>query len=124
MLTARDIMTEGVITIAASDGGTAPTDPTDPGSDAPTLNASSSFRLGAGSVTLTGTATANTAVELWGRTVNSDGDGDYAKISDATASSSGTFAASNSRWRASRASEISFDRTLPSAASTAAMPSR
>ena len=80
-------VTAGVITIAASDGGT---DPTDPGTDSPTLKASGSFRLGAGTVTLTGKAAAGTTVDLWGRTVNAS-DEDYAKISSTTANSSGTF---------------------------------
>jgi hypothetical protein len=76
---------DGVATIAASDGGT-----TTPTGEAPTLKASGSFRLGAGTVTLTGKAAAGAAVELWGRTVDTD-DSAYAKISDTTAGTAGTF---------------------------------
>jgi hypothetical protein len=83
-------VTEGIITIEGNTGTTDPTNPTDPGAEAPTLKASSSFRLGAGSVALSGKAAAGTTVDLWGRTVNAS-DEDYAKISTTTANSSGTF---------------------------------
>lgn len=77
----------GEVVINANTGTTDPTDPTD---DGPTLKASSSFRLGAGTISLTGKADAGAAVQLWGRTVNAD-DADYAVISSTTANSSGAF---------------------------------
>ena len=80
----------GVVTIAASDGGTTTPPPTDPTPEAPTLKASASFRLGAGTVTLTGKAAAGADVELWGRTINTE-DSAYEKISNTTAGTSGTF---------------------------------
>jgi hypothetical protein len=80
-------VTEGIVTIAAN-GTTTPTDPTDP--DAPTLKASASTILGAGSVTLSGVAGDGADVQLWGRTVNSD-EGDFEQIDETTASGSGAF---------------------------------
>jgi hypothetical protein len=86
-------VTEGIVTIEASTGSTTPTDPTDPTDpegEAPTLTASTSTRLGAGTVTLSGKVAAGAEVELWGRTVNADDDA-YEKIDDTTASSTGAF---------------------------------
>lgn len=74
----------GEVIIGASTG-------TDPDSDAPTLKSLASVRLGAGNASLSGTAGDGAIVELWGRTVDSDGD-DYAKITQTTATSSGVFA--------------------------------
>lgn len=78
----------GEVMIGASTGTT---DPTDPGTDAPTLKSLASFRLGAGKASLSGKAGAGATVELWGRNADSDED-DYAKITQTTASSSGAFA--------------------------------
>ncbi|MGW4940062.1 Calx-beta domain-containing protein [Actinoplanes sp. NPDC004185] len=73
---------EGIITIAASDGGT------DPGAEAPTLGTTTPVRLGRGRVVLSGKATAGQAVDLWGKNVNASG---YAKITSTTAGSDGMF---------------------------------
>jgi hypothetical protein len=81
----------GEVMIGASTGTTDPTDPTDPTTDAPTLKSLASFRLGAGKASLSGKAGAGATVELWGRNADSD-EGDYAKITQTTASSSGAFA--------------------------------
>jgi len=80
---------DGVLTILASDGGsTDPTDPTDPDVEAPTLKASSSIRIGRGSITLSGTAAAGQTVDLWGKNLNAE---DYVKLSSTTVASGGTF---------------------------------
>jgi hypothetical protein len=65
-------VTDGVITIAASDGGTTPTDPGDPGDPTkPTLSAPAKV-VGAVAVPLSGKAAANTTVELWGAPMGDD----------------------------------------------------
>lgn len=86
-------VTSGVITIAASDGGTTgpttpPTGPTDP-SGSLTLAADKTIVQGAGSVNLHGNTTAGASVQLWakpvgnatlvkfGDPVTADSDGDY-----------------------------------------------
>ncbi|WP_158647506.1 Calx-beta domain-containing protein [Actinoplanes sp. ATCC 53533] len=75
----------GEAIIKANTGTTVPDD------DAPTLKSLASFRLGAGNASLSGKAAAGATVELWGRNADSD-EGDYAKITQTTASSSGAFA--------------------------------
>ncbi|MEV6595653.1 Calx-beta domain-containing protein [Actinoplanes sp. NPDC051346] len=78
---------KGVLTIAASDGGTTPP----PASDKPTLAASAAFRLGAGSLKLTGKAAAGATVKLWGTPIGSDVEGDWEDLGSIAASSAGTY---------------------------------
>jgi hypothetical protein len=74
-------VTEGIVTIEASDG-TDPTDPTDPPVDPTdpgepnvvTLESISSFQLGAGTMKLNGTATPGSMVQPFARPLDSDGD--------------------------------------------------
>ncbi|MET8147706.1 Calx-beta domain-containing protein [Actinoplanes sp. NPDC049668] len=77
-------VTEGIITIAAHGGGGE-----EPGEL--TLKSSTGTRLGAGSVTLSGTASAEDAeVTLWGRTVSSE-ESDFAELKSTTAGAGGSF---------------------------------
>jgi hypothetical protein len=84
-------VTEGIITIAANEGTE------EPGEDAITLEASSSFRLGAGNVTLSGTTTPGAMVqplaqprssdddpEAYGDEVEADEDGNFSFIGHLT----------------------------------------
>ncbi|GGQ55886.1 Calx-beta domain-containing protein [Couchioplanes azureus] len=70
----------GVVTIAASDGGTTP-----PAGNTPTLKAAAPYRLGVGSLELTGTAAAGATVTLWGTPVGSDVNGTWENLGTATA---------------------------------------
>lgn len=73
----------GVVTIAASDGG-AP-------APAPTLTSSAAFRLGAGSLRLSGTATAGATVTLWGTPIGADADKPWQQLGTITANASGAY---------------------------------
>jgi len=73
----------GVVTIAASDGG-AP-------APAPTLTSSASFRLGVGSLRLSGTATAGATVTLWGTPIGADESKPWQNLGTIAANSAGNY---------------------------------
>ncbi|WP_199511262.1 Calx-beta domain-containing protein [Nucisporomicrobium flavum] len=73
----------GVITIAASDGGTP--------APAPTLASSASFRLGVGSLRLSGTAAAGQTVTLWGTPIGAPEDKAWQNLGTTTANSNGGY---------------------------------
>jgi hypothetical protein len=74
---------DGVITIAASDGDVAPTDIT--------LKSSASFRLGVGSLKLSGTATAGASLTLWGTPIGADEDAEWEELGTTTANGQGGY---------------------------------
>lgn len=76
-------VTDGVITIAASDGG-AP-------APAPTLTSSSSYRLGVGSLRLSGMVAATASVTLWGTPIGAAEDKPWQNLGTTTANSSGAY---------------------------------
>ena len=78
---------EGVITIAASDGGTTPTDP----AGDITLTSAASFRLGAGSLRLSGKAAASASLKLWGKPVGAAEDAAWTELGTTTASTAGAY---------------------------------
>ncbi|OJF10172.1 Calx-beta domain-containing protein [Couchioplanes caeruleus] len=80
-------VTDGVITIAASDGGTTPP----PSTDKPTLTAAAAFRLGVGTLKLSGKAAAGSTVKLWGTPVGSDVNGTWEPLGTVTADASTGF---------------------------------
>ncbi|MFI7546611.1 Calx-beta domain-containing protein [Actinoplanes sp. NPDC049599] len=69
---------DGVITIAASDGGVV--------APAPTLTSAASYRLGVGSLKLSGTAAAGATVTLWGTPIGADEDKPWQSLGTTTAS--------------------------------------
>ncbi|MEV4702319.1 Calx-beta domain-containing protein [Actinoplanes sp. NPDC049316] len=78
-------VTDGVITIAASDGGS--TQPTDI-----TLSSAASYRLGVGSLRLSGTAAAGAELTLWGKPIGAPGDKEWESLGTTTANSNGGYA--------------------------------
>ncbi|MFI7599247.1 Calx-beta domain-containing protein [Actinoplanes sp. NPDC049681] len=73
----------GVVTIAASDGG-AP-------APAPTLMSSSTYRLGVGSLRLSGKVAAGATVKLWGTPIGADADKPWQDLGTTTANSQGEY---------------------------------
>ncbi|BCJ55181.1 hypothetical protein Asp14428_66560 [Actinoplanes sp. NBRC 14428] len=74
---------DGVVTIAASDGGT--------DAPAPTLTSSASYRLGVGSLRLNGTAAAGATVTLWGSPIGAPEDKAWESLGTTTANDTGAY---------------------------------
>ncbi|WP_067503865.1 Calx-beta domain-containing protein [Actinoplanes sp. TFC3] len=79
-------VTEGIITIAAN-GATQP----EPSDDTITLMSAASFRLGAGSLRLSGMAPASANLTLWGKAIGSDDDAAWENLGTTTANATGAY---------------------------------
>ncbi|MFI5491411.1 Calx-beta domain-containing protein [Actinoplanes sp. NPDC051859] len=77
---------DGVVTIPANDGEA----PSEPDAEL-TLMSSAAFRLGVGSLKLSGKATAGASVTLWGKPIGAAESADWQNLGNTTASSAGTY---------------------------------